>query len=125
MPSITFAFSYPLNQAVQPGTTDIAYYSDASTYTFADSSSVAYGDPASVVRLGPITAVNYAGNTITCDVSSNTILPASQDFLFFSKDNRANMASLLGYYAEVEVQNNSTEKAELFAVGTEIFESSK
>jgi len=58
-------------------------------------------------------------------VANSTVLPTNQDFVFFSKDNRANMASLLGYYAEVEVKNNSTEKAEIFAMGSEIFESSK
>ena len=123
MPSITFTLTHPLNQAIQPGTTDVAYYADTSTYTFSDSSTVDYAD--TFVRLGAITAVNYAAKQITCDVASNTVLPASNDFLFFSKDNRANMTSLLGYYAEVEVQNNSTEKAEIFAMGSEIFESSK
>jgi hypothetical protein len=123
MPSITFTLTHPLNQAIQPGTTDVAYYADTSTYTFSDSSTVDYAD--TFVRLGAITAVNYAAKQITCDVASNTVLPASNDFLFFSKDNRANMTSLLGYYAEVEVQNNSTSKAEIFAMGSEIFESSK
>tara|TARA_B100001063_G_scaffold184054_1_gene173745 strand:+ start:552 stop:923 length:372 start_codon:yes stop_codon:yes gene_type:complete len=123
MPSITFTLTHPLNQAIQQGTTDVAYYADTSTYTFSDSSTVDYAD--AFVRLGVITAVNYATKQITCDVASNTVLPASNDFLFFSKDNRANMTSLLGYYAEVEVKNNSTDKAELFAMGSEIFESSK
>ena len=123
MPSITFTLTHPLNQAIQQGTTDVAYYADTSTYTFSDSSTVDYAD--TFVRLGVITAVNYTAKQITCDVASNTVLPASNDFLFFSKDNRANMTSLLGYYAEVEVKNNSTDKAELFAMGSEIFESSK
>ena len=123
MPSITFTLTHPLNQAIQQGTTDVAYYADTSTYTFSDSSTVDYAD--AFVRLGVITAVNYSTKQITCDVASNTVLPASNDFLFFSKDNRANMTSLLGYYAEVEVKNNSTDKAELFAMGSEIFESSK
>jgi hypothetical protein len=43
----------------------------------------------------------------------------------FSKDPRANQAGLKGYYAEVEMQNNSTEAAELFTVSSEVFESSK
>ena len=43
----------------------------------------------------------------------------------FSKDNKANMSSILGYYAEVEFKNNSKVEAELFSVGTEVFESSK
>lgn len=123
MPSITLTLSHPLNQAVQPLTNDIAYYANTSSYNLADSSTVNYAD--SFIRLGPITAVNFPQKQITCDVSNNTVLPATNDFIFFSKDNRANMTSLLGYYAEVEISNNSTEKAEIFAVGTEIFESSK
>jgi hypothetical protein len=43
----------------------------------------------------------------------------------FSKDNKANLSSLLGYYAEVEFKNNSTDEAELFSIGSEVFESSK
>ena len=46
-------------------------------------------------------------------------------FIMFSKDNKANMSSLLGYYASVEFRNNSTDKAELFNVGTVFTESSK
>jgi hypothetical protein len=123
MPNITFTLTHPLNQAIQEDTTDVLYYADTSTYTFSDTSTVDYAN--AFIRLGLITGVNYANKQVTCDVASNTVLPASNDFLFFSKDNRANMASLLGYYAEVEVKNNSTEKAELFAMGSEIFESSK
>ena len=48
-----------------------------------------------------------------------------QSFIMFSKDNKANMANMLGYYASVEYRNNSTDKAELFATGVEVHESSK
>ena len=123
MPNITFTLTHPLNQAIQPGTNDIAYYADTSSYPLANSNTIDFAD--TVVELGPIVAVNFPQKTITCDVPNSTVLPTNEDFLFFSKDNRANMASLLGYYAEVEVKNNSTEKAEIFAMGSEIFESSK
>ena len=43
----------------------------------------------------------------------------------FSKDKVANNTSLLGYFAEVKLINNSTEKAELFALSSEIRLSSK
>ena len=43
----------------------------------------------------------------------------------FQKDRLANNTSLLGYYAEVKLSNNSTEKAELFALSSEITASSK
>ena len=48
-----------------------------------------------------------------------------ESFIMFSKDNKANMANMLGYYASVEYRNNSTDKAELFATGIEVHESSK
>ena len=78
-----------------------------------------------VIKLGPIVDVSYINNTITVDLANSTVLPSTNDFIFFAKDNRANMTSLLGYYNEVEMTNNSTSKAELYSVGTEIVESSK
>jgi len=47
------------------------------------------------------------------------------DYVFYSKDNRVNMMTMIGYYAEVKFINKSTTEAELFAVSSEIFESSK
>ena len=46
-------------------------------------------------------------------------------FIMFSKDNKVNLSSVLGYYASATFRNDSTEKAELFNVGADIFESSK
>jgi len=43
----------------------------------------------------------------------------------FQKNNKANLTSLKGYYAEATLENNSKEKAELFAVSSEIVQSSK
>ena len=43
----------------------------------------------------------------------------------FSKDNKANLSSLLGYYAEIKFINNAFDEAELFSVGSETFGSSK
>jgi len=47
------------------------------------------------------------------------------DFLMFAKDSEVNLSGLVGYYAEVYIKNNSTEKAEMFSVGSEITPSSK
>jgi IS1 family transposase len=44
---------------------------------------------------------------------------------FFSKDNKANLSSLVGYFAEVEMKNESTSEVELYQVGSDIAESSK
>ena len=64
---------------------------------------------------GPISG-SPGGFTIDCTDGS---------FIMFSKDNKVNMSSMLGYYASIEYRNDSLEKAELFKVGAEVFESSK
>ena len=46
-------------------------------------------------------------------------------YLFFSKDNRANMSGILGYYALVEYRNYAKNQVEMFATGTEFSPSSK
>lgn len=123
MPNIIINFDNPLNEAVQADSKDVAYYADTSQTTFGDGSTIDFAD--NVVRLGPIVKVDYVNNNIEVDLEPNTVLPSTNDFIFFAKDNRANMTSLLGYYNEVEMTNNSTSKAELYSVGTEIVESSK
>jgi hypothetical protein len=49
----------------------------------------------------------------------------SKDFIMFSKSTQANRSSLLGYYAEVTLGNDSPDIAKLFMVSTEASESSK
>tara|TARA_R110002110_G_scaffold297707_2_gene511787 strand:- start:242 stop:868 length:627 start_codon:yes stop_codon:yes gene_type:complete len=51
--------------------------------------------------------------------------PLEDDFIMFSKDNKVNLSSLLGYYSKVQFRNNSKDEAELFAVGADFVESSK
>ncbi len=62
---------------------------------------------------------------ITCEISADTTPPTETDFIFFAKDNRANMSSILGYYGAVKFKNNSTVKAEMYSTACEIDESSK
>ena len=72
-----------------------------------------------------ILTVTKNPDVITCEIASNTVRPNNNSFILFTKDNKANISGILGYYAEVEMRNNSKAKSELFSVGTEIFESSK
>ena len=44
--------------------------------------------------------------------------------MFFGKDNEINTSSVIGYYAEVQMKNESTSEAEIFAVSSEVFISS-
>lgn len=63
--------------------------------------------------------------SVTCNIDDETDLPTTNNFIFFAKDNRANLTSPLGYYASIKFRNQSTDKAEMFSVGCEISESSK
>ena len=128
MPSITVDFTQPLNESVQIG--DILYYVNPANENMAgdhESSGTQTPIPNSnaIVEVGAITSVNYNDFQVIADIENSTALPDSNSFFFFGKDNRANMSSLLGYYAEIELTNNDTKKAELYSVGSEIFESSK
>ena len=106
-----------LNQSIQVG--DILYYASmTSTGDFTIGSG-------NLNEIGPVTNVNNNTITVLVDEDSPFLGDAFEWFVFFSKDNVANMASILGYYGEVEFKNNSDVKAELFATSCEISESSK
>ena len=72
-------------------------------------------------KCGVVTGLT--NNTITIDTVIN--LPLLQDYIMFVKNQVINTSSLLGYYADVKLENNSKKKAELFSMGSEITESSK
>ena len=113
---ITITVANALNVSCQIG--DTAYYvSTTASGGFNINSS-------SVVEIGIISAINNTTNTVT--VANNLIASVpSGAFILFSKDNKANLSSILGYFAEVKMVNNSTTEAELFSVGVDMFESSK
>jgi len=58
-------------------------------------------------------------------INSPNVVPAANDFIMFRKNENVNNTSLIGYYAEVKLKNESPDKAELFALSAEIAESSK
>tara|TARA_A100001201_G_scaffold33761_1_gene36227 strand:- start:1770 stop:2129 length:360 start_codon:yes stop_codon:yes gene_type:complete len=117
---ITLNFpSTNINQSVQIG--DTVYYSNPTTSGGFDISS-------NIVILGVINNISISGNItyITCTVADDVVVPtANLSYIFFSKDNKVNSSSLLGYFGLADFRNNSTVKAELFATAAEIFESSK
>ena len=51
--------------------------------------------------------------------------PNPNDFIMFSKDNKVNLSSLLGYYSLIKLRNDSKTKAEIFSIGADFIESSK
>jgi len=113
------------NTSLQIG--DMAYFITPTTSVTEDGSVVTLpnsftteGDSI-ILKIGKITQVT--SSYIQVETPINT--PNADDFIMFSKDKSVNNTSLLGYYAKVKLVNNSTEKAELFALGSEITASSK
>ena len=119
MASITITFSAPLNESCQVG--DIAHaVSTSSTGGFDTGSGIA--------TIGQIMEINKsapAAPVIICDTILEDATNVSGKFILFSKDARVNMSSLLGYYAETKFVCTDQDKAELFSIGTDMFESSK
>tara|TARA_Y100000361_G_C11135876_1_gene331861 strand:- start:173 stop:520 length:348 start_codon:yes stop_codon:yes gene_type:complete len=77
--------------------------------------------------LGDVSAISADRKTITVDFTASDYprFPGTSDFVFFVKKADVCNTKLTGYYAEVQMKNTSTEKAELFSVGSEIAVSSK
>lgn len=121
MSTLTLKFANNVNISAQVG--DIAYYVPV-TEAAADAGKVQTATGYSnIVKMGPIEHINK--NIIVITHDDNVSIPTTSNFIMFSKDNAANLSSLLGYYADIKFVNKSTDKAEIFSVGCEVFESSK
>lgn len=104
-------FPKKINVSVQAG--DELYYSDVSS-----------GTPTTLVSLGQI--IERGDNWVKIVGPAPAVY--TNLYFMFSKlehNNYTNISSLKGYYAEAEFSNNSTNKQELFTVGSEITISSK
>jgi len=112
---ITITFTNNINNdSLQIG--DLAYFASApsSVGGFNQSGSAP-------ILIGDITNI-----TLNSVVINNTgTNPNPTDFIMFAKDSSVNISGLVGYFAEVELRNNSTEKAEIFAISSGISVSSK
>ena len=103
------------NDSLQVG--DLAYYVTPSPLGGFNQST---SDP---VLIGPIEAIT--GTSIDVDETIGNGIPGPDDFIMFAKDSSVNLSGLVGYFAEVTIKNNSTEKAEMYCVASEITPSSK
>jgi hypothetical protein len=75
------------------------------------------------MQLGVVKSISGNNVVVTTDTTAQN--PENGDYFFFTKNNQINTSGIIGYYAEVKIENEDTSKAELFSVGTEIFQSSK
>ena len=123
---ITLTFNEPLNMSLQVG--DTIWYADTSASGGYDTAA-----KDAINKLGTVEFVSHQYRAHKIKVSNyvpagtTTLTPplTTNSFIMFSKNNKVNLGKVKGYYAEVNLKNNSTEKAELFAVSSEITQSSK
>jgi len=118
---IDLFFTEQLNISVQKG--DFVFATPLTSQSSYDVPNITFSG--SNVFIGIVDTVDRAQKSIRVDNSSTNSVPASGDYIAFAKDNQTNANSLKGYYAETTFTNNSKQKAELFAVGAEIQQSSK
>lgn len=112
MANITLTFSNPLPEGIQVG--DIAWYLDVDA------------EPAPIeIEMGPILSIGNNPASIVVDAAAGVAPPTQSDFIFYAENPIGYLGQLKGYYAEAQFRNSSTSYAELFSIGSEIFESSK
>ena len=105
MSNITLEYNFSKNTSLQVG--DQIYY---------------LGTNNTVKRIGPAQVVG--SNYITCQAEGDLSGLTGTSYIFFGKDNSKNTSGIIGYHAVVNLNNNSKDHAELFAVNSEIFISS-
>ena len=138
--TIQLHFPNPLNTSVQIG--DVAYFTnpfEVGTTQTAWASTITphkTSEQEDIIKIGEIKSIVPWDGTIsiiTCNMEqilynayfAQIRVTEPKSFIMFSKDNKVNLSSAAGYYASVTFKNNSMQKAELFNVGVDVFESSK
>tara|TARA_R100000541_G_scaffold51486_1_gene58961 strand:- start:916 stop:1263 length:348 start_codon:yes stop_codon:yes gene_type:complete len=105
------------NVSIQVG--DNAYFSITSPTTLMT------GHAGSPQLIGEVSEVGRNYIVIHQPVVNINTLDNKDDFIMFSKNTSVNKNSLIGYYAEVKLNNDSADKIELFSLGSEVIKSSK
>jgi len=120
MATLTLTYTQPLNTSVQVGDT-VCFVPTATSGEFTINSG-------SIIQVGTITTINNPTSnapSIVCETNLNGSYNGQSHYTFFYKDNKVNLSSILGYYAEITLQNDTNIYAELHSVACDVFESSK
>ena len=109
-------------ERVDSGAWDVIYFARIDPVTNEQSSGI--------YRLGVCVSIasnNGVANSYTVHVEADETAqtPLTGDFVFFGKENKVNISGVRGYFAEVEMINDSSSAAKLFSVGSEMTQSSK
>lgn len=122
-------FSSDLNVSLQVG--DTVYYSPTSTVGGSGFNTINSAN--SIVAFGIVSEIYNEGSfsqsippySVKVLADGTLPVPLPTDYIMFNKNKQVNSSSITGYYADVNFVNNSKEKIELFAIGSEVSESSK
>ena len=111
-----------LNASLQVG--DRVYANSTETQTGANdlqakSTNTGYNHYVGILRKIDNNGNNQYNLHVDNSVSGAFYIPKLNDFIMFSKSSQGD-SGVLGYYAEAKFVNDSIEKAELFAVSSEI-----
>ncbi len=106
MEELKLTFNNKVNVSLVPG--DTVYYLDGT----------------SIVTLGSCTSV--AEDRLSCNVNRDleVAAPAVSNYIFFSKPAEAELSGIIGYEATTTIINTSTDRAELYSISSEVFQSS-
>lgn len=123
MPIVSLVFTQPINVSCQVG--DTAYYVNTEAEGGFNVATDPDGDGAdNIIEIGQIREIS--GMTLFVDTNLGyDEINGITAFILFSKNNKANLSSPLGYYASVKLINDSTTEAELHSVAMDVFASSK
>lgn len=106
MEEITLTFNNKINVSLVPG--DTVYYLSGEN----------------IITLG--SCVSVAENRLSCNVNRDleVAVPTAGAYIFFSKPAEAELSGIIGYEATTTIINTSTERAELYSISSEVFQSS-
>jgi phage gp45-like len=76
------------------------------------------------IKLG--TVITVSNDRLSCNVnrSISVTMPDYADYIFFSKPAETEVSGIIGYEATTTLVNDSTDRAELYAISSEVFQSS-
>ena len=114
-----------INESLQVG--DLVFYtplgSSSGGFDFSNNPPLLFGEVTEILNNEIIVLYDDQNNPNA--IPQNPSGAYAGDYIMFSKNKVVNTSKLKGYYLEAEFINNSKAKAELFAVGSQIYESSK
>jgi len=112
---------------IDSGAWDVIYFTRTETVIDGNGNSTSR-QVGNIYKLGDCVKVTPGQDSYIIDVetaSSTSQTPDAGDYIFFGKNNKIGTSGVTGYFAEVEMKNDSLEAAELFSVGAELSVSSK